>query len=267
MRRRSTRLISLWGAVLLLGGCDGTDSARALWKNVLRKCSQNDLLGKQVLYFGPSNGIGPGAVWRKTSSGGYNLRWQVSDLGFSPAVVDGKPSTCSGSSTSTSKISPSVSASTVVPSLSGTASADFQRAQTITVEVGTWRWDQIAEGPYEQALKAPGLPASVKSDLQGGNRFVLVRGLRVSGLTADLKFDSSTASELKAKYGAGSVDVGVGLKAQFTSDTNLKITSTSDFYLAGELYELNAGGFAATAPMIGPQVKDLEKVAVGRDDK
>ncbi len=58
-----------------LAGCATT--AREAWIDVLSKCASSEALNN-VVYFGPSNKVGPGSVWRK-SDDSLHLRWTLAD--------------------------------------------------------------------------------------------------------------------------------------------------------------------------------------------
>jgi hypothetical protein len=256
-------LLVVIATVLPQVSCDPKD-ARELWTTVLKKCSNTDILGKNVLYFGPSNTMGAGSVWRHTKNKGYNLRWVASDFHAEGDIVLGQAATCQGTSSVTMKLNANVDLQKVVPTLDASAAADLSSAEQVTVSVNAWRWDLVKEGPFEQAIKAA--PADIRDDLKQPDRFVMVKGLTVSGLSAELKFSKGLSAELKAKY-SGSVPVGGGLSGSLASDTSLKITSSADFVIAGELGEVLSGGFAAAGRgVIGKTVsEDLSKAPVDRD--
>src|SRR5262245_6363522 len=55
--------------VLLLGMCvalAGCDEAQKSWLDALKDCGITDINSSKVLYFGPSNVVGPGSGWRET---------------------------------------------------------------------------------------------------------------------------------------------------------------------------------------------------------
>ncbi len=54
--------------------------SRQAWIDILNSCAKSQLIGKDVLYFGASNEIGPGSIWRQNSDGSIRLRYELSDL-------------------------------------------------------------------------------------------------------------------------------------------------------------------------------------------
>ena len=57
-------------------GCGGNNvQAKDAWQQVLEPCIRGGVMGNDVTFFGPSNNVGAGAVWRKRADGGYALVW------------------------------------------------------------------------------------------------------------------------------------------------------------------------------------------------
>src|SRR5258707_8774194 len=53
--------------------------ASTAWKKILKNCARTDVIGKQSLFFGVSNRIGPGSVWRRADDGSIRLMFELSD--------------------------------------------------------------------------------------------------------------------------------------------------------------------------------------------
>jgi hypothetical protein len=254
-------------AMALLGlsivSCNGKVDARAMWRNVLKGCSASDLLGANVLFMGSSSDLGAGTILRRTSDGGYNLRWRASSVGYpgypGSVIAPGVPSTCSGNSTVKSKLSPSVDVGALVPGLGASASADIKRGREVTVSVGSWQMEQIEEGPVEAAFKEKKIAEEVQNDVVAQGRFVISKAILVHGLTAEISYDSSTTADLKLKYTSPTaVTVGAGLQGEWTANGTLKISSTKDIYIAAELSQMNLSGFGRATRILVP-VQNLEK--------
>ena len=202
-RRRESQILLMVVLALSMTGCEKT--ARAIWKDILAPCSESDLIGKDVVYFGPSNTLGVGSVWRKRADGGYALRWKLAGTGF---VEPGGEFVCSGKAKKTTKIKPSVVLGALIAPVTGSISAEFDRARDVTVSVESARWEQIVEGPFEAKIREGGFEAGVINDLKESGRYVLTRGLVVKGLKAQLTFDSSSGLDVKGKLPAGDIAPG-----------------------------------------------------------
>ena len=197
--KRTVTLLLMLTALPLFG-----QDARALWKDVVQRCSQNDALGGRLLFLGPSNDIGSGTIWRKSGLfHGYGVRWRVRDIDAKPdhsAYIDpGHMATCSGNATSKLALNANVALNSTVYPASAELSADLGRGRTTAVSVKAWSWEQIIEGPYEVQLRSV-TDQTVKDDINQANRFVLSRALHVKGLTTEITFDRSAGAGLKAKY-------------------------------------------------------------------
>jgi len=272
---RFQRFVLLILVCCAIPACDGKGDARSVWTDIIKKCAKNDLLGSNVLYFGPSNSIGPGSIWRKTSDGGYYVRWLLTNVdaaNSTPLVNEGQKFTCSGEATSNVTISPSVALENSVAPVGGDIAADFSKAKKTNVSVDSVQWMEIVEGPYEAKIKNLDSTSPVKADLLQGNRFIIERAVKVTGMTADLEFSHDDGVKLHAKYNGplgslGTGNLGVGLTAEWKGDTTLHLTSTADFFVAGEMRQWTPMGLSATSKTsFGPTVTGVDKAAVGHDD-
>jgi hypothetical protein len=248
--RKSVTLLLL-GSAMLLAGCKDNP-----WHLLAKDCAVNDLNGDKVLYFGPSNVLGPGSVWREASAdagGGYRVRWDSTAIP-TPATwaKTGAEFTCQGSKTS--KISGGATAkftSQLAP-LNGQVAADLSRATSVEVKASKMKWDLLLEGPYEQAVRQLAANSAIRQDLEKPGRLVMYRALKVQGFEARMSFDRSAAAELQAKYSGGALqklngELGAGLNVKWTSETEMVITAPGDFYVAGELVPYETTGFASVA--------------------
>src|SRR5712691_5637897 len=73
---RSAFLLIAW---LSADGLCLAEDASSAWRKVLQKCAKSDVIGKQSLFFGLSNGIGPGSVWRFADDKSIRLLFELSD--------------------------------------------------------------------------------------------------------------------------------------------------------------------------------------------
>src|SRR4051812_9452054 len=55
-------------------------SAGDIYKKILSHCAKSDEIGKDTIFFGVSNSLGPGSVWRRESDDkSIRLRFELSD--------------------------------------------------------------------------------------------------------------------------------------------------------------------------------------------
>ena len=168
---------------------------------MVKKCVASDLNGETILYFGPSNKVGPGTVWRAGSDGGYRLRWSLQEMPGNEVFMNpGNQSSCEGSSTTKFGFKAALGLTSQITPASGSLANDFQKAKSINVKAASVAWNTIKEGPFENYIKALPATAGIREDLGKGNRLVLYRALRVSGYSAVMEFNTSDVAELKAKY-------------------------------------------------------------------
>ena len=251
------------GLLFAVAGCKMTSTEGNI--AFTDSCADDQLASNSVLYFGPSNHIGPGSIWsRLGSNGGYQPQWRVEDLNldYSKVVQRGTSFQCDFSKNSTFTANAGLSVLSTVAKASGEIKSDFSRAKKINVSANKVAWDTVVAGPYILNLK--GIPdPSMKSDVFGKNRLILRRALRLSGYKATLEFDSSVKPEIKAKYdgvklGAKAVgEVGAQLAASWTNDDKLQLTAGDDVYVAGEFALLDGEGLASTKGGARGIVEDL----------
>ena len=225
-------------------------------------CADSDLNSKSVLYFGPSNQIGPGSIWTRLGpTGGYQPQWRMQDLGVDAKVIDqGKTFECDLNRSSKLAANASLSVLSSVANASADATADFSRGKVVSVTSKGAAWDTVVAGPYNARLKAISDP-TISADITAPNRIILRRALRLDGYRVTMDFDSSIKPEIKAKY-SGKIlgkqtvgDVGANLSAQWTSEDKLELTASDGVYVAGEFAQLVNGEWVATKG--GPGIEDL----------
>jgi hypothetical protein len=253
--------------------CDGNETPRDIWNSILKQCSASDLLGTKVMYFGPSNTIGPGAVWRKTQNGGYNLRFSLGGVQPTPAnvqtfTVSGTNATCTGTASSKSHFDFAANFSNPTSGVEAGLQQSFSKATDASMKVNAWEWETLAELPYETYFKgARAAGSTFGNDLYAGNRYVTTRALKVGGLVIDLKFSTSDTGSIKASLGQ-TIKIGdISFGGHWSGENNstLSLVSTDNFYIAGELSEWRSTGPAASGPTLVPVGNIDLSAKVGND--
>lgn len=253
--------------------CDASSrrpAADASWKEVIKRCADNQTLGKLV-YFGPSNVVGPGSIWRKNGEG-YNLRRLVSELGSADAVKPliqiGIAASCTGISSSSFKIGLQASLENKIVPVTAGLGIDYKKAQEVKVTVDSWAWDQIVEGSFVDFVKAH--PNNYTQDISQPARFFVGKALKIIGFTAELTFSREVAAELRAQYSGpvaslGQSDLAASLPISWKNDTTLVIKAGAEpFYVAGELWDYSDVGVAGPQDPIDKSVP-FAGDGVGRD--
>jgi len=264
LHARPSLAIFVFTLGLVASDPSAAEDAKTFWTSVLKNCASSDLNGNKILYFGPSNNIGPGSIWLTGADGGYQLRTTVTDTRALKAfLVRGTPTACSATSTTELKASAVANLEPSLGIVSGDLSIDLKKAKSLEVQADSIAWDLLQTAQYEHYVKHLRSDSIVRDDLDRGGRLVLSRALRVTGYTASLEFSDSDAAALKAKYSgplpkAITGEFGGKLSASWTSNNTLKLSSKSDFYIAGELSPYKSSGFAANGTPFGAPV-DIDK--------
>lgn len=252
MRNSSGLIVSL-ALSLLLSGCD--DNVSAAWTDVLKKCVGDDQITAKLEFIGPSNTIGPGALWRKDSLGKLRLRFLIDraipDKQERNALfIPGEFSTCKGREKSSWRVNPVLLLGTGTDRIQGELAIDLSKAKSVAVGVTSWALDQIVEGPFETWLREHPDSGYVKDliDVTNGSRVVMRRAVKVRGFSTTLVFSPSVGMALRPRYSSPTLSagkLGVNLTSKWTNDTTLDLTSTKDIYIAAEFAELKDNRFTA----------------------
>jgi hypothetical protein len=239
-------------AVAVAGCKDPAPTAADADQVAVDGCAGSNLASKAVLYFGPSNQIGPGSVWQRMGDlGGYQPLYRLQDLGIDAGVIQqGAPFSCDLTRARGWKADAALSVLSGASTVSADAKADFSRATSVTVSTSGAAWDDLLMGPYGARLRA--IPdAAVRADVTGPKRLSLRRALRVAQYKVTLTFDSSVGPSLQAKYGGASLpssvvgNAGANFSVNWTGSDKLELTA-SNVYVAGEFAELKDGDWQAS---------------------
>ena len=247
--------------------------ARAIWKDVIKKCAQNDLLGSKLLFTGPSNAVGPAAVYKR-GGGGYRLVWEGTDGFDGPTlqtiIKENNSVSCGGRTHSESNFDVGLLLGSLLSPITGGLGIDLKKARTITLAPRAWQWDEVKTGPYEREIVKP-YSASYRASTSQANHYVVLRALRVNGLAATLEFDKRDAAELKTKYPnalkLNEDPASLEFSVAWTGDSKLDINTNSEFYLVADLGRYTQTGAAGNpAKLASVNVPDQQPVVKGREE-
>jgi hypothetical protein len=258
------RFLIKGGVLLLLAliapACSYT--AREAWDDVLKKCADTDIIGDDVLYFGPSNAIGLGSIWRESTDGGYTLRWLLSDAVTDPnemnkLVIKGVNASCEGVSSTTWKADAGVLLNTDASPINADLKATLQKAKTVTVKVNGWAIDQIKEGELETVINSLPPTSGYKNDVAQQGRLIVLKVVRVDGMTSEFEFSTEVGAAAAAKLSAATVkigDLGLNLNVAWTSKTTLKLSTADTFFIVGEFGRLMTSPATRTLAVVPRRV-------------
>lgn len=234
-------------------------TSRQAWTAVLKNCADSDLLGKDTVYFGVSNQIGPGSIWRRATDGSLRLRYELSDIEPEPAkqaalIQLNNQVSCKGSSSSNWQIKFGLPFESAVTPVSADVESDLRRADNVMVSVNGWAVDDLKEGPYEHLIQN----SAMKGEFSTSDRLVVENAYRIIGFSATFHFTKSIADQLRGKYKGSTVSTqdGASLLTRWSNDTALTIQAPGTFYLLAAFGTLSS----ERAPSLAPQEKLPEHV-------
>lgn len=235
---------------------------KKVWEDVIKQCADSDILGKRVIYMGPSNSVGPGSIWAKRD-GGYQLVFLLEDASIGvmqPHVVKvGKRFSCQGKIDKKSGFSIGGILGTLLAPITGSFGLDLKRARTITMDATFLQVDLVVIGRYNRLMGNPETPKDYVVEASKGNNYVADKGVLVKGLSATFDFGSTNTADLRAKYQgelSKSDSLAIGLSAYWSSDRSLTIRSVNDFYVALQLSKYRQTGSAGNPPRL--EEEDLD---------
>jgi hypothetical protein len=232
---------------------------RDAWNDILKKCATNNTMGKKGIFFGVSNSVGPGSVWRKTDDDGYGLRFELSDAipnleDRKKLVKENDPVACPGNTSSSWGLKGQMPFTSRLSALSGDISAGFSHAKNVVVTIESFEWDEIKELEYEFAFNRLGPESPYKRDASADNRWIIGKALLIKGFAAEMDFNSEVGAALKRKLESDAAKAAPPGKDQpavdqpivgfnWTGTTHLKITATEPFYIWGAKRKMVGNGF------------------------
>lgn len=242
----------LTAVIFVLSSCSGP-SMRKVYETVLVPCSVSDLQGK-LSYFGPANNLGPGTVFRRQGKG-YGLAFRLQRLIADQSERDGminisNQGECEGSVSLKKNIAGKLGGESL--GIEANLSSELKRAENISAEVSSFKWVDLEQSAFENAVDQTDSGNPYKTELASGTRYVVTRALLVNGLVVSYQFSSAAAADVKAKYPDLNIDGALG--ASWENDTTLKIRVTDEFYVAGEIRNYTETGIAAAGTRFGPQI-------------
>jgi len=225
------------------------------WMKVLQACNAGQTFGNETVFFGPSNSIGIGSVWRKTDSKGYNPRFELSDIVIDSTVRKSiikrgvTTSQCAPNKNNAWESSISVPVLGPIFNLTG-LDLLLHKARKTTISVENLAVDMVKEVPFEQAIAAlakkdPQNPY-ILDIFNNPGRLVVTKAYRLTGMSIKLDYDPKDLDSLKTKYPTGgSITLGgdKGIKVEFSykSTTDVTIKLPAEVYIAGEFSRLING--------------------------
>jgi hypothetical protein len=232
------------------------NNSQEAWRAVLKNCATSNLLGSNVVYFGASNRVGPGSIWRKATDGSYRLFYELSDLESDDEkrkklVILNNDVSCQGDATSDWSIKVGLPFESSAIALKADVSADLKMARNVKVAITAYAMDELKEGLFEDVIRN-----NPRLNQTPGVFVIAENAIRVNGFSADFTFTEDVANQIRPKYDNNYISLkeGATLKSDWTSKTNLKMTATDPFYILAGFSNVtfNKSGNGIVVAMAGP---------------
>jgi len=216
-------------------------NASSIWKDAVKKCAASALQGSGTVFLGLSSNYAPGTVFARKARGRVQIQRRASeyitDQDRAAVINVNPPTSCAAVSQKSFRVGVTTDLTQLgVPANIG---IDVARARSVSIQPTTVAWEDLVLGPYED-LVSNRAPAPIRQNLLVDHMPVLSRAVRVDGIKTVLKFDNSTGTTLSVK------PIPLGIDAKWTSSTELTISSTATFYIAGQLSSFNYTSLQST---------------------
>jgi hypothetical protein len=259
---------------ILATGMQAEDTVSSAWKKILKPCSKSDIFSKEVIFFGPSNSLGVGSVWKmqEALSPGSTL----SDIVRTPeeragVVTAGGDYSCSGVKRKKWSLKLAIPlaiggepATVAGVKLDIDISATLSRAKTIRVTASRARLEMLLQTRYEAHMN--GLPKTdiFWRDLATNQRFVTTKSLAVKGLSFDFEVGTAVVSTLQAKLKSGDKvsfgEKGATFTVDYSDSKTVRFNSESENHVGGVVRPVIDGKVAAGGSDPRLMILDVQKL-------
>lgn len=201
--------------VLLCAGTSTFGQSNKAWRDIIEKCNPTDEIGKQTLFFGVSNLIGPGSMWRRATDKSIRLVYELSD-GFpnqtdqADIVRGSNIASCSETQSSKWNIKLGLPFSTGATPLTFDIGLTLGKAHDIDVSIAGYAVDALDEGKWKDHLKTLGSSNGYYNEAYQAATTVLLAEnvVKVSGFRAVFNYSTDLSADLSAKFKGKSFVLG-----------------------------------------------------------
>jgi hypothetical protein len=188
------------------------DASKA-WSTIVSRCARSNLIGKESLFFGVSNLIGPGSIWRRANDGSIRLIMVLSDAvpkdsDQASIVKANNVGSCIGNSTTGWNIKLGLPFSTGATSLSIDIGAVLGEAHRVTVSIQGFAVDALDEDNWKKAFAALGPDNIYFKDTLEPNRMLAENAVKVTGFKAVFDYSHDLSADVQAKFKGKSFTLG-----------------------------------------------------------
>ncbi len=205
------RIIALLASISI-GAPALAQNSSATWKQILKKCDPTQEIGKQILFFGVSNSIGPGSVWRFANDKSIRLVSTLSDAVPSASdqakiIAPGKINVCATNQSTKWNLKLRLPFSTGATPLTLDIAAALGKADDVQVSIEGYGIDVIDEFQWKSLIP---LNSSFVQELNqpGPQLLVAENSYKVTGLKATFSYKTDLSADVKAKFKGKSFMLG-----------------------------------------------------------
>jgi hypothetical protein len=179
--------------------------ASTAWRKILQKCAKTDLIKNQYIFFGVSNTIGPGSVWRFAEDKSIRLMFELADAFPDTAQQEklvhlNNVAACTGNSTTGWNLKLTLPFTTGATPLSLDISAVLGQAKKVTVSISGYSVDVLKETDWKEGFQSLGKDNAYSKEILQPNRVIAENVVKVKGFKATFDYKTDLSADVKAKY-------------------------------------------------------------------
>ncbi len=207
--------------------------ATTAWRTILHRCAKSDLINRESLFFGVSNTIGPGSVWRFADDKSIRLMFELADAFPSIAkqesiIHKNNVVSCLGNSSSTWNIKLSLPFTTGATPLTLDIGGLLSQAKKVTVSIQGYAMDDLKETVWKTAMLDLGSSNVYAKEILQPNRLLAENVVKVTGFRAIFDYKADIGADAVAKYKGTSFTLGNSSPSSGKQTTSSDVKTISD---------------------------------------
>lgn len=236
--------------LISFAGLVSANSPTKMWVKIISDCAPTQAIGKNILFFGLSNDVGPGSVWRYASDKSLRIKFELSDA--FPATTDqdrlitkGNFNPCANNSATDWDIKLGLPFSINADSISADIGAVLSSATHVKVSLTGVGTDLLKETKWKHAFAALTPPNEYADALLEPDGLLAENAVKVKGMTMVFTYDRALGVDIQAKFKTKSFSVTDAGTAAGTSSSSSR-GSADGGQRSGANSSSSSGGLSAS---------------------
>jgi hypothetical protein len=235
------------------GVCSAVD-ATSTWIDIIKACAPGQTIGKNVLFFGFSDDVGPGSVWRVADDKSLRIKFELSDAfpkkdDQDNMIKAGKLIKCSANAAHDWNLKFGLPFTMHADALSVNIGAILGSAKNVRVSITGTSTDLLKEVNWQKGFAGLLDNDPYLTTIKQTTGLLLAENVvKVVGLTATFSYDRDLSGDLQVQFKNKSISVGDPGATAASSGSAANSSSTSGTPAASS----SASSASAATPKSNP---------------